>query len=83
MNMEDFRKGLESDAKKENEVLKQRIKQLETEQSAEIQRLHCDMRAVTNRCYALTKGTMCMFCRMVSKFECESSLRKGDNKDEQ
>jgi hypothetical protein len=77
MNLEEFRKGLESDARQENEVLKKRINQLEAEQSAEIQRLHCDMRAVTNRCYALTRGTMCMFCRLQSKFECESSLRKG------
>jgi hypothetical protein len=77
MNMDDFRKGLESEARIENEALKKRIKKLEEEQSTEIQRLHCDMRAVTNRCYALTRGTMCMFCRLQSKFECESSLRKG------
>jgi DNA anti-recombination protein RmuC len=74
MNMEEFRKGLESEARTENEKLKKQIKKLETEQSEEVQRLHHDLRALSNRCFALTRGTMCAFCRMMSKFECECSL---------
>jgi hypothetical protein len=74
MNMEEFRKGLESDARKENEELKKRIKKLEEEKSEEVVRLHHDMRALSNRCYALTGGTMCVFCRMISKFNCECSI---------
>ena len=77
MNLEDFRKGLESDARKENEILKKRIKKLEDEQNVEILRLHSDIRALSNRCYAMTRGTMCMFCRLDGKIKCESSLRKG------
>lgn len=74
MNLDEFRKGLESEAREENEVLKKRIKKLESEQSEEVQRLHNDLRALSNRCFALTRGTMCVFCRMMSKFECECSI---------
>ena len=76
MNMEDFRRELESEARKENEILKKRIKKLETEQSEEAQRLHHDIRCLSNRCFALTRGTMCAFCKMMSKFECERSIGK-------
>lgn len=78
MDMEQFRKGLESDAKKENEILKKRIKKMEDEQSTEIKKLHGDMRALSNRCYALTRGTMCMFCRLDGKIKCERSLGEGN-----
>lgn len=76
MNMEEFRKGLESEARKENEILKKRISKLEVEQSEEVQRLHHDIRCLSNRCFALTRGTMCAFCRMMSKFKCECSIDK-------
>lgn len=80
MNLEDFRKGLESDARTENEALHKEIDKQKAEKSNEMQRLEHDLRCMFNRCYVLTMGYMCDHCQFVSKFKCDH--KKGDKEDE-
>lgn len=80
MNLEEFRKALESDATVENEKLKTEVenlkKQLQCERSKHSQEktaLLDDCRALSNRCFVLTHGAMCVFCQL-SGFRCEHAL---------
>lgn len=80
MNLEEFRKALESDATVENEKLKTEVenlkKQLQCERSKHSQEktaLLDDCRALSNRCFTLTRGTMCVFCQL-SGFKCNREL---------
>lgn len=72
MNMEEFRKGLESEAREENERLKKKIAILEKEKAAMVH----DMECLSNRCFALTGGTMCDFCTLDNKFQCYRQKEK-------
>ena len=80
MNLEEFRKSLESDATIENKKLKVEIEKLKkqlqretSEHSQEKKALLDDCKALSNRCFVLTRGTMCVFCQ-VSGFRCEHAL---------
>lgn len=80
MNLEEFRKSLESDATIENKKLKVEIenlkKQLQREMSEHPQEKNAllnDCVALSNRCFALTRGAMCVFCQL-SGFRCEHAL---------
>lgn len=80
MNLEEFRKSLESDATIENKKLKVEIENLKkqlqretSEHSQEKNALLDDCRALSNRCFVLTRGAMCAFCQL-SGFKCEHAL---------
>lgn len=80
MNLEELRKSMESDAIIENKKLKSEIEKLKkqlhretTEHSREKEMLLDDCRALSNRCFALSRGSMCVFCQLHS-FECERAL---------
>lgn len=71
MNLDEFRKAMESDATVENERLKRdladvqkRYRKMSEEYTARIQKLNSDCRALANRCFVLTRGTMCIFCQL-------------------
>lgn len=85
MNLDEFRKAMESDATVENERLKRdladvekRYREMSKEYTASIQRLNSDCRALANRCFALTQGTMCVFCEL-SDYRCKHAM-SIDNK---
>lgn len=80
MNLEEFRKSLESDATIENKKLKIEIENLKkqlqretSEHSQEKNALLNDCVALSNRCFALTRGAMCAFCQL-SGFRCKRAL---------
>ena len=84
MNLDKFRKAMESDATVENERLKRDladVKKSYREMSeyyvARIQKLNSDCRALANRCFALTQGTMCVFCEL-SEYCCEHAMSIDD-----
>ena len=72
MSLEEFRKELESNATVENEQLKKKIEELEKKiknQSAEIKWQKEEMsyqrksiEQLQHRCFAQTRGSICMFC---------------------
>ena len=70
MSLEELRKGLESDAKTENEQLKKRIAELEKEHNKSVL-LEDDLRAMCNRCYVCSRGMMCLHCQLKSNFKCD------------
>ena len=80
MNLDEFRKAMESDATVENERLKRdladvekRYREMSEEYTDRIQRLNSDCRALANRCFALTHGAMCVFCDL-SDYQCPHGL---------
>ena len=80
MNLDEFRKAMESDATVENERLKRDLAEAEKsyrEMSegymARIQKLNSDCRALANRCFALTHGAMCVFCEL-SDYHCKHTM---------
>ena len=80
MNLDELRKAMASDATKENERLKSETKLLRKQLSdlendyAEIKKfLNDDCRALANRCFTLTQGTMCCFCEL-NEFRCQHAL---------
>ena len=71
MNLDEFRKAMESDATVENERLKRDLADVEKRYhemsegyTTRIQKLNSDCRALANRCFALTQGAMCVFCEL-------------------
>lgn len=71
MNLAEFRNQMESDATFENERLKRDLADLEKKYndmckaySEKVQDLNEDCRALTNRCFVLTQGSMCCFCEL-------------------
>ena len=84
MNLDEFRKAMETDATVENERLKRdlaKVEELYHEMSEEytdrIQRLNSDCRALTNRCFALTRGAMCIACQLYD-YQCPHGLSIDD-----
>ena len=84
MNLDEFRKAMESDATIENERLKRDLanveksyREMSEEYTARIQKLNSDCRALANRCFALTQGTMCVFCEL-SDYRCEYAMSIDD-----
>lgn len=84
MNLDEFRKAMESDATVENERLKRDLanveksyREMSEEYTDRIQRLNSDCRALVNRCFALTHGAMCVFCEL-SDYCCEHAISIDD-----
>ena len=84
MNLDEFRKAMESDATVENERLKRdladvekRYRKMSEGYMARIQKLNSDCRALANRCFALTQGTMCVFCEL-SDYRCKHAMSIDD-----
>lgn len=84
MNLDEFRKAMESDATVENERLKRelavvekRYREMSDGYTARIQKLNSDCRALSNRCFALTHGAMCVFCEL-SDYCCEHAMSIDD-----
>lgn len=84
MNLDEFRKAMESDATVENERLKRELAVVERRYhemfegyTTRIQKLNSDCRALSNRCFALTHGTMCVFCEL-SDYRCEHAMSIDD-----
>ena len=84
MNLDKFRKAMESDATVENERLKRDLANVEKryhemfeEYTDRIQRLNSDCRALANRCFALTQVAMCVFCDL-SDYQCPHGLSIDD-----
>ena len=84
MNLDEFRKAMESDATVENERLKRELAKVEKlyhemseEYTDRIQRLNSDCRALANRCFALTHGEMCVFCEL-SDYRCKYAMSTDD-----
>lgn len=84
MNLDEFRKAMESDATVENERLKRDLadveksyREMSEEYTDRIQRLNSDCRALANRCFALTHGAMCVFCEL-SNYCCKHAMSIDD-----
>ena len=84
MNLDEFRKAMESDATVENGQLKRYLTEVEKryhemseEYTDRIQRLNSDCRALANRCIALTHGEMCVFCEL-SDYCCKHAMSIDD-----
>lgn len=84
MNLDEFRKAMESDATIENERLKRDLADVEKSYrdilegyTVRIQRLNSDCRALANRCFALTHGEMCVFCEL-SDYRCKHAMSIDD-----
>lgn len=84
MNLDEFRKAMESDATVENERLKRdlaeaekRYREMSEGYTARIQRLNSDCRALANRCFALTRGAMCIACQL-DDYQCPHGLSIDD-----
>lgn len=84
MNLDEFRKAMESDATVENERLKRdlavvekRYREMSEGYTDRIQRLNSDCQALANRCFALTHGEMCVFCEL-SDYRCKYAMPIDD-----
>lgn len=71
MNLEEFKKALSSDATEENKQLKKQLSEIQTEYSKKLLNLKNEnnslketCHSLCNRCFALTKGVTCLFCRI-------------------
>ena len=80
MNLDELRKAMASDATKENELLKsetnllrKQLSDLENDYAELKKSLNDDCRALANRCFTLTQGTMCGFCEL-NEFKCQHAL---------
>lgn len=74
------RKAISSEATEENEKLKaenQRLREqfhnLNNDYAADMKYLIADCEALSNRCFALTKGVTCVFCELNS-FKCKHAM---------
>lgn len=84
MNLDEFRKAIESDATVENERLTRDLADVEKSYrdmsegyTDRIQRLNSDCRALANRCFALTHGAVCVFCEL-SDYRCKHAMSIDD-----
>ena len=84
MNLDELRQAMASDATVENERLKRdladvekRYRKMSEGYMARIQKLNSDCRALANRCFALTQGTMCVFCEL-SDYHCKHAMSIDD-----
>ena len=80
MNLNELREAMASDATKENErlkgetnLLRKQLSDLENDYVELKRSLNDDCRALANRCFTLTHGTMCCFCDL-NKFKCQHAL---------
>lgn len=80
MNLDELRQAMASDAKKENERLRSEVNSLrerlhnsKNDYAALKEFMIHDCRALANRCWALTLGTMCCFCEL-DAFKCPHAM---------
>ena len=80
MNLNELREAMASDATKENErlksetnLLRKQLSDLENDYVKLKKSLNDDCRALANRCFTLTHGTMCCFCEL-NNFRCQHAL---------
>lgn len=80
MNLDELREAMASDATKENEELRREIASLKGRYHKDTAYLRSccsaqleDLKALANRCWALTRGTMCCFCGL-DVFKCPHSM---------
>ena len=80
MNLNELREAMASDATKENErlknetnLLRKRLSDLENDYAELKKSLNDDCRALANRCFTLTHGTMCCFCEL-NEFRCQHAM---------
>lgn len=80
MNLNELREAMASDATKENErlksetnLLRKQLSDLENDYAGIKKSLNDDCRALANRCFTLTQGTMCCFCEL-NEFKCQHSM---------
>ena len=80
MNLNELREAMASDATKENErlksetnLLRKQLANLENDYAKLKKFLNDDCRALANRCFTLTRGTMCCFCEL-NEFRCQHAL---------
>ncbi len=80
MNLNELREAMASDATKENASLKeenarlrQMVKDLRRNYTLDTDALKEDCSALSNRCFALTRGTMCCFCEL-KQYRCSHAL---------
>lgn len=83
MNLNELREAMASDATKENEKLKEEnarlrhmVENLERDHRVactNISALKEDCRALSNRCFTLTRGAMCCFCEL-GEYRCSYAL---------
>lgn len=85
MNLNELREAMASDATKKNEKLKREIISLKKRYHNDTVylRSYCDaqledLKALADRCWVLTPGTMCCSCRL-NVFKCPHSM-SFDNK---
>lgn len=84
MNLNELHEAMASDATKENEELKREIESLKKRYHEDTTYLRScyaaqleELRALANRCWALTHGTMCCFCGL-DVFKCSHSMNFVD-----
>lgn len=79
MNLNELREAIASDATKENERLRSEInlRDLKNDYEALKKFMTSDCLALANRCWALTRGTTCCFCRL-DAFKCPHSMSFDD-----
>lgn len=80
MNLSELREAMASDVAKENEELKRVIESLKKRYNEDTTYLRScyaaqleELRALANRCWALTHGAMCCFCGL-DVFKCPHSM---------
>lgn len=80
MNLNELREAMASDATKENASLKeenarlrQMVRYLTRNYTDDTNALKEDCRALSNRCFALTRGAMCCFCEL-NQYVCPHAL---------
>ena len=80
MNLSELREAMASDATKENErlksetnLLRKQLSDLENDYAELKKSLNDDCRALANRCFTLTQGTMCCFCEL-NNFKCQHAM---------
>ena len=83
MNLDEFKKELTCENDKKILEMSKTIKRLNKtveEKDSEISELNDLIRQLTNRCYVLTQGTMCMWCGCKDK--CNSDTKSFFEKQE-
>lgn len=80
MNLNELREAMASDATKENKKLKeenarlrQMVRDLRRNYANDTADLKDDLKALSNRCFALTRGAMCCFCGL-ERYKCSYAL---------
>ena len=58
-------------------VVEKRYREMSEGYMARIQKLNSDCQALANRCFALTQGSMCVFCEL-SDYRCKHAMSIDD-----